>query len=97
MSKTKTRTKILTEANDLVTGQRSIDYGSAHANFGCVSAMWTAYLGHPVSASDTCHMLALLKIARLRGGNLRNGKHRDSSCDGAGYLALGAEVAEDEG
>ena len=88
----KTRTKVLSEANDLVTGQRSIDYGSAHANFGCVSAMWTAYLGHPISASDTCHMLALLKIARLRGGN-----HWDSSCDGAGYLALGAEVAEDEG
>ena len=48
----KTRTKVLSEANDLVTGQRSIDYG---------------------------------------------GNHWDSSCDGAGYLALGAEVAEDEG
>ena len=88
----KIREEVLDEALALITGQRAIDYGSAHENFGCIAAMWSAYLGYPVTASDTCHMMALLKIARLR-----NGKHRDSSHDGAGYLALGAEVAEDEG
>jgi hypothetical protein len=88
----KIREEVLDEALALITGQRAIDYGSAHENFGCIAAMWSAYLGYPVTASDTCHMMALLKIVRLR-----NGKHRDSSCDGAGYLALGAEVSEDEG
>jgi hypothetical protein len=34
-------------------------------------------------------MMALLKIARLR-----NGPHRDSNVDGAGYMALGAEMSE---
>jgi hypothetical protein len=35
-------------------------------------------------------MMALLKIARLR-----NGPHRDSNVDGAGYMALGAEMSEE--
>jgi hypothetical protein len=34
-------------------------------------------------------MMALLKIARLR-----NGRHYDSSLDGAGYMALGAEMSD---
>ena len=41
--------------------------------------------------TDSCHMMSLLKIARLR-----NGPHRDSSVDGAGYMALGAEMSEGE-
>jgi hypothetical protein len=83
------RTQVLKEASQLINGQRASDYGDAHENFGCIAAMWSAYLGYPVSAADVCHMMALLKIARLR-----NGKHRDSSCDGAGYMALGAECDE---
>jgi hypothetical protein len=53
--------------------------------------MWTAYLGHPVTAADVCNMMVLLKVARLR-----NGPHRDSNVDGAGYMALGAEMSEGE-
>jgi len=52
-----------------------------------IADLWSAYLNYPVSPADTCHMMALLKIARLR-----NGKHRDSSVDAAGYLGLGFEV-----
>ena len=84
------RTQVLKEASQLVNGQRASDYGDASSNFGCIAAMWQAYLGYPISASDVCHMMAMLKIARLR-----NDKHRDSSVDGAGYMALGAEVAGD--
>jgi len=83
------RTAVLKEASQLINGDRARDYGDASANFGAIAAMWTAYLGYPVSAPDVCRMMALLKIARLR-----NGKHYDSSCDGAGYLALGAECDE---
>jgi len=85
------RTQVLKEASHLINGQRASDYGDASENFGCIAAMWAAYLGYPVSASDVCRMMAILKIARLR-----NGKHRDSSVDGAGYLALGAECDEGE-
>ena len=83
------RTQVLKEASQLINGQRAADYGDASSNFGCIATMWSAYLGgYPVSAADVCHMMAMLKIARLR-----NGSHRDSSVDCAGYMALGAEVA----
>jgi hypothetical protein len=83
------RTQVLKEASQLINGQRASDYGDAHENFGCIAAMWSAYLGYPVSAASVCHMMAILKIARLR-----NGSHRDSSVDCAGYMALGAECDE---
>ena len=86
-----TRTDILNESSALINGDREKDYGTPQESFGCIATMWTAYLGHPVTAADACHMMALLKIARLR-----NGPHRDSSRDGAGYMALGAEMSEGE-
>ena len=86
-----TRTEILDEATVLINGDREKHYGTPQKSFGCVGDMWTAYLGHPVTAADACHMMALLKIARLR-----NGPHYDSSVDAAGYMALGAEVNEGE-
>ncbi len=85
------RTQVLKEASQLINFDRARHYGDASENFGCIATMWSAYLGgYPISASDVCHMMAMLKIARLR-----NGSHRDSSVDCAGYMALGAEVAGD--
>jgi hypothetical protein len=87
----KTRSKILMEADELINGDREQDYGTPQESFTCIANMWTAYLGRPVNAADVCNMMALLKIARLR-----NGPNRDSSVDGAGYMALGAEMSEGE-
>ena len=84
-----TRTDILNEASALINGDREQDYGTPKDSFGCIAYMWTAYLGHPVTASEVCNMMALLKIARLR-----NGPHRDSNVDAAGYMALSAEMSE---
>ena len=52
--------------------------------------MWSEYLGKRLSAADVENMMALLKIARLRGG-----MHEDSSVDGCGYLALAHELANE--
>lgn len=82
------RARVLTKANELIHGERQDQYGEPAQNFGIVAQMWSAYLQYPVTGSDVCHMMALLKIARLR-----NGPHEDSSIDGCGYLALGAEIA----
>ena len=85
-----TRTDILNEAEGLINGARAKQYGSAQESFDCIATMWSAYMGDEISAADVCHMMALLKIARLR-----NGPHRDSNVDGAGYMALGAEMSEE--
>lgn len=84
-----TRTQILQTAERLVNGDRQAHYGPPQESFGTIAALWSAYIGHPITAADACNMMALLKIARLR-----NGPHTDSSVDGAGYLALGAEMGE---
>lgn len=81
------RTKVLAEAIDLINGEREAHYGTPQENFRCIADLWSAYLGYPVSPADVCNLMALLKVGRLR-----NGKHRDSSVDAAGYLALGFEV-----
>ena len=81
------RSAVLKEASELTNGQRQSDYGTPQDNFGCIAQMWSAYLGHAVSAGDVCYMMTLLKVARLR-----NGPHHDSAVDGAGYMALGAEM-----
>lgn len=86
----KERSVILAEADRLMNGDRQVHYGSPQENFTAIATMWTAYLGYDVSPADVCHMMTLLKVARLR-----NGPHRDSSVDGCGYLALGAELSVD--
>jgi len=83
------RSKVLEEAINLTNGDRARDYGEPSKNFQTIADMWSAYLGYGVSARDVCNMMALLKIARLK-----NGQSRDSSLDGAAYLALGFEVGE---
>ena len=83
------RSEILAEADSLINGDRQAHYGEPHENFLAIAEMWSAYLGHAVSPADVCHLMALLKIARLR-----NGPHRDSSVDACGYMALGGELEE---
>ena len=84
-----TRSEVLAIAGQLINGERQAHYGTPQDNFGTTAEMWTAYLGRDISPADVCHMMALLKIARLK-----RGPHRDSSIDACGYMALGAEVAE---
>ena len=84
-----TRSEVLEIAGELINGERQTHYGTPQENFGTTSRMWSAYLGQQISASDVCHLMTLLKIARLK-----RGPHRDSSIDACGYMALGAECAE---
>ena len=90
VNESKTRSEVLAEADLLINGDRARQYGSASENFGCIADMWSAYLGKRLSAADVANMMALLKIARLRGG-----MHEDSSVDGCGYLALAHELANE--
>ncbi len=86
------RSEVLDTAKKLINGDRARQYGSAQDNFGCIAKMWSAYTDTRVSAADVANMMALLKIARLRGG-----VHEDSSIDGCGYLALAHELANEVG
>lgn len=84
-----TRERVLNKAHECVCGQREQDYGSPEDNFKRIANLWTAYTGVEISPANVAVMMALLKIARLRG----NGTHIDSWVDLAGYAACGAEIA----
>ena len=83
------RSEILAEADGLINGPRQEHYGSPAENFGVIADMWSAYTKIDITPADVCHMMTLLKVARLR-----NGPHRDSSVDACGYMALGGELRE---
>lgn len=82
---------LLNEAKEIINGPRQDDYGSANASFNAVAAMWSAFLGQPISAHQVAICMALLKAARLR-----NGPHKDSELDAASYFALAYELSETE-
>lgn len=77
---------ILQEAEALIHGQRSKDYGHPQKNFQRIADLWNAYLKYSetpgeLSPTDTAVMMILLKIARLQ----QNPTNRDSVVDIAGY------------
>lgn len=85
-----TRKDILAEAERCVCGRREEDYGSPEDNFYKISKLWNAYLGDNVTDShDVAIMMALLKIARIRTGQIKE----DNYVDLAGYAACAGEIA----
>ena len=82
---------ILEEAQRLIRGDRDQEYGDVSVSFERIANMWTAYLGTDVNEADVASMMILLKTSRTR-----NGYHRDSFVDIAGYAALAGVVVGGE-
>lgn len=84
------REDLLDQAKQTVTELRQSQYGTPEDNFGCIAAMWGAYLERELSLGDVAYMMVLLKVAR--------GKHKQTHADNwldiAGYAACGAEVSD---
>lgn len=91
---TNTASSILTEAAQIVAGDRNAKNGPRERSFGAIAGLWNAYLlarkdGGPISDVDTCQMLVLLKIARGAQGR----PDRDHAIDQCGYSAIAGELA----
>lgn len=91
MSDLKGSTSVLNQAHTVIYGDREKTYGDPGKNLRVVADLWTTYLkarnnGGEVSvnAEDVCHMMTLLKIARLTN----TPGHSDSLVDICGYTAL---------
>jgi hypothetical protein len=61
-------------------------YGEPEDNFDVIAAMWSAYLGMPVTGADVAAMMILFKVARIATAEKPS---RDSYVDIAGYAACG--------
>jgi Domain of unknown function (DUF6378) len=88
------RTEILQTANTYITVDRAATHGRAEANFTIIAGAWQAYLDGraEIGPADVAAMMAIFKMCRTR----HNPKHLDSWLDGAGYCALGGEIASEE-
>lgn len=60
--------------------------------FPTIARLWSAYLAKPISESDVCALMILLKAARLSAGY----SSADSLVDIAGYAACAAEYLDDD-
>jgi hypothetical protein len=76
-------------AADLVGGDRARQHGDALAAHNTVAALWSAYLGTPITARDAALMMVLLKVARTKTGAF----NLDDYVDAAGYAGIAVEVA----
>lgn len=79
---------ITLENSKKVLENRKNNYDSGNEDsFNLISQLWSCYLNDYVSPKEVAVMLALLKIARSRGGQDKY----DNYVDGAAYMALAGD------
>lgn len=76
---------VLQEAERVIHGEKTVEYGNTKDGPEAVAKMWSVYLGRPISAADVSAMMILLKVCRRM-----QGAKRDTWVDIGGYTALGA-------
>ena len=85
---------ILQEAIDVTTGERAATYGPPEVDYGRTAAIWSAILGHKVTAYQAALCMIGVKLSRL----VNTPGHRDSHVDIAGYsdVAYRIDISEAE-
>ena len=76
----------------LVGRDRADQHGDMHENMGNIAALWSTWLGQPVTGHDVATMMELLKIARRKTGHLMN---IENYTDAAGYAGIAGQVSDD--
>ena len=74
----------LQEALTIVRGARNKDYGDPAEDYARTAALWSAYLGVPITARQAAMCMCLVKVSRLANSPA----HKDSMVDLAGYAAV---------
>ena len=89
------RQDVLTEAGNLIDGDRHKQYGEAKDNFALIAKYWNGHLGliDFITNRDVAMMMALMKIARTHGDGR---KSKDTFVDICGYAALAGEINDGE-
>jgi hypothetical protein len=86
-----TTQNILEEANELVNGARQAAYGHPLDDFTRTAKMWSAILGHEVTAGQVGLCMCALKISRQV-----NRQKRDNLVDLAGYACTVSMVLDEQ-
>lgn len=83
---------ITTEAYQAVSGARLQTHGDIKSCMEKIAALWSAYLGHPITAIDVSLMMDLLKTARIQSGDYC----RDHYVDKVGYTLITEALSKSE-
>ncbi len=70
-----------------IIDERAEHYGDPRANLDRIAGLWTAYVGHPVTAHDVAQMMVLVKISRSKVA-----KHADNYADAIGYTEIARDL-----
>ena len=92
---TQIREELLDTAAKLITEDRANEYDTkedATKNFTRIGNLWEQVLGIEVPPEKVALCMVMVKVSRL----IANPQHKDSYIDGAGYFALGGEIALSE-
>lgn len=81
---------VLTEAEQIINGERRDDYGSPLASFTMIAQGWSMVLGIDVTPEQVALCMVQLKVARWV-----NGQQHDSLVDICGYVGC-IELMEKE-
>jgi hypothetical protein len=91
-------TNILREAEEIIFGDREKTYGNPAFNLESIAEFWMLYIARthnvqvPLTPTDICYLMVLLKLARL----MNSPEHEDSQRDGIGYFALASRIQRAE-
>ena len=80
--------ELLSKAINLVGGDRQRDYGDKVKNHDNIAKLWSAYLDVKIEAHDVALMMALLKMARTKLGEVS----KDTYIDMSAYSAIAGEI-----
>ncbi len=84
---------IVTEALQIITGERQEEYGAPERNFAVIARLRNAYLAgieHYLTPADVASMMLLLKMAR----NMTGSGKQDTDVDLIGYALLGVQMRQ---
>lgn len=70
-----------------IVDERAEHYGDPRANLDRIAGLWTAYVGHSVTAHDVAQMMVLVKISRSKVA-----KHDDNYADAIGYTEIARDL-----
>lgn len=66
-----------------IVEQRAQHYGDPRPNMERTAGLWSAYLGHEVTAHDVAQMMVLVKVSRSKVS-----RHDDNYEDQVGYSEI---------
>jgi len=82
------REEILQAAIQCVTKDRQATHGKPENSFADIAYLWSWYKGIEFTPQETAVMMALMKMARIKGNHTND----DNFIDLSGYCALAAEL-----